>query len=74
MARALAAVLPAERMYSLSLGSQQGNAHLHWHLAPLPPGVPYDQQEFHALMATNGVLVVDDAAQAALARRINAEL
>ena len=74
VARALAAVLPAERMYSLSLGSQQGNAHLHWHLAPLPPGVPYDQQEFHALMATNGVLVVDDAAQAALARRINAEL
>ncbi|MFG3604488.1 HIT family protein [Micromonospora chersina] len=41
VARAIAATLPTERMYSMSLGSQQGNAHLHWHLAPLPPGVPY---------------------------------
>ena len=74
VARAIAAVLPTERMYSLSLGSRQGNAHLHWHLAPLPPGVPYDEQQFHALMAVNGVLAVDDPAQAALARRINAGL
>ena len=74
VARAVAAVLPTERMYSLSLGSRQGNAHLHWHLAPLPPGVPYDEQQFHALMAVNGVLAVDDAGQAALARRINAGL
>jgi len=74
VARAIAAVLPTERMYSLSLGSRQGNAHLHWHLAPLPPGVPYDEQQFHALMAVNGVLAADDPAQAALARRINAGL
>jgi diadenosine tetraphosphate (Ap4A) HIT family hydrolase len=70
VARAVAATVPTERMYSLSLGSQQGNAHLHWHLAPLPPGVPYHQQQFHALMAENGVLAVDDVAQAALAQRI----
>jgi diadenosine tetraphosphate (Ap4A) HIT family hydrolase len=41
VARAVAAVVPVERMYCLSLGSQQGNAHVHWHIAPLPPGVPY---------------------------------
>ncbi|MGN9907632.1 HIT family protein [Phytohabitans sp. LJ34] len=70
VARALAATVPTERMYSMSLGSRQGNAHLHWHLAPLPPGVPYHQQQFHSLMAENGVLVVDDVAQAALAQRI----
>jgi diadenosine tetraphosphate (Ap4A) HIT family hydrolase len=29
VARALAAVVPTERMYSMSLGSQQGNAHMH---------------------------------------------
>jgi diadenosine tetraphosphate (Ap4A) HIT family hydrolase len=70
VARAVAAAVPTERMYSMSLGSQQGNAHLHWHVAPLPPGVPYHQQQFHALMTENGVLAVDHAAQAALAQRI----
>ena len=70
----MAATVPTERMYSLSLGSQQGNAHVHWHLAALPPGVPYQQQQFHALMAENGVLPIDDATQAALARRIREHL
>ncbi|MBA2809301.1 HIT family protein [Streptomyces sp. KM273126] len=46
----------AERTYLYSLGSQQGNAHLHWHIAGLPPDVPYERQQFHALMAENGVL------------------
>jgi diadenosine tetraphosphate (Ap4A) HIT family hydrolase len=74
VAKALAASVPAERMYSLSLGSQQGNAHLHWHLAPLPPGVPYEQQQLHALLAEHGVLDVDDSSQAALARTIRSHL
>ncbi|MFJ5720619.1 hypothetical protein [Streptomyces sp. NPDC093149] len=39
-----------------SLDGQQGNAHLHWHIATLAPGVPYEQQQFHALMAEHGVL------------------
>jgi len=29
--------VPTERLYILSLGSQQGNRHVHWHVAPLPP-------------------------------------
>ena len=74
VARAVAAVVPTERMYCLSLGSQQGNAHLHWHIAPLPPGVPYDQQQYYALMTENGVLDVDDSTQAALARAIRSQL
>ncbi|MEO3775831.1 HIT family protein [Micromonospora sp. B11E3] len=74
VARAIAATLPTERMYSMSLGSQEGNAHLHWHLAPLPPGVPYDQQQFHAVMAENGILGVDDDSQAALARDIRSRI
>jgi diadenosine tetraphosphate (Ap4A) HIT family hydrolase len=28
----------AERIYLLSLGSHQGNAHVHWHIVPLPRG------------------------------------
>jgi diadenosine tetraphosphate (Ap4A) HIT family hydrolase len=74
VARAIAASVPTERMYSMSLGSQQGNAHLHWHLAPLPPDVPYERQQFAALMADNGVLVVNEPAQAALAQRIRDRL
>jgi diadenosine tetraphosphate (Ap4A) HIT family hydrolase len=74
VARAVAAVVPTERMYSLSLGSQQGNAHLHWHVAPLPPGVPYDQQQYYALMQENGILDVDDSTQATLAEAIRSHL
>ncbi|MEV6772937.1 HIT family protein [Nocardia sp. NPDC051030] len=56
VARAVEATVQVERTYLLSLGSQQGNSHVHWHISPLPPGVPYHQQQFHALMAENGVL------------------
>ena len=74
VAKAVAMTVPTERIYSLSLGSQQGNAHLHWHIAPLPPGVPYHQQQFHALMAENGVPDVTDRTQASLARAIRSHL
>lgn len=74
VASALAASVLTERMYSLSLGSQQGNAHLHWHLAPLPPGVPYEQQQLRALSPEHGVLEVDDTSQAALALTIKSHM
>lgn len=68
---AISDVLPTERLYVLSLGSKQGNAHVHWHLAPLPPGVAYEEQQFRALMMEpNGYLDVPDEDQAALARAI----
>ena len=35
----------AERMYVYTFGSNQGNAHVHWHVVPLPPGVPYDNSK-----------------------------
>jgi diadenosine tetraphosphate (Ap4A) HIT family hydrolase len=53
---AVEAVVPSERTYLLTLGSQQGNAHLHWHIAPLPPGTPYERQQYHALMSENGLI------------------
>jgi diadenosine tetraphosphate (Ap4A) HIT family hydrolase len=56
VARAVEAVVESERTYVLSLGSQQGNTHVHWHVAPLPPGTPYERQQFHALMAEHGVI------------------
>ena len=46
----------------MSLGSHQGNAHVHWHVAPLPPGVPYEEQQFAALMhEVNGYLDIPEA-------------
>jgi histidine triad (HIT) family protein len=72
--RAVEQVVPSERTYLLSLGSQQANAHVHWHIAPLPPGVPFEQQQFHALMLENGVIPWSAAAAAELAAKLRATL
>ena len=50
LGHAVALVTPTERLYVLSLGSNDGNAHVHWHLAPLPPGTPHRSQQYAALM------------------------
>jgi diadenosine tetraphosphate (Ap4A) HIT family hydrolase len=70
VARAVETVVPSERTYLLSLGSQQGNTHLHWHVAPLPPGTPYEQQQYHALMSENGLIPWTPAQARDLAARI----
>lgn len=46
---ALTQIVPTERLYILSLGSQQANRHVHWHLVPLPPGLPLSEQQYAAL-------------------------
>jgi diadenosine tetraphosphate (Ap4A) HIT family hydrolase len=74
LGRAVARSVPTERLYVLSLGSHQGNAHVHWHVAPLPPGVPYERQQYAALMHEHGHLDIPVDAQAALARTIAANL
>jgi histidine triad (HIT) family protein len=71
LARALKRVFDADRIYVLSLGSQQGNRHLHFHVAPLPKGVPYELQQYHALMAENGVLDIPDDEMATMALQIS---
>jgi diadenosine tetraphosphate (Ap4A) HIT family hydrolase len=70
VAEALRQEVLAERMYILSLGSQQGNKHVHWHLAPLPPGVPYDQQQLEALKLERGGLNISNEELVSLAARI----
>jgi diadenosine tetraphosphate (Ap4A) HIT family hydrolase len=74
VARAVESAVPSDRTYLLSLGSQQGNAHLHWHIAPLAPGTPYDRQQFHALMTENGVLPWSHGKAAELAAQLRAVL
>lgn len=70
---AIRETVPNERLYVLSLGSQQANRHVHWHLAPLPPGVPFEEQQFHALSRA-GALDIPEADLAELAARLRARL
>jgi len=70
VAKAVRRCLAPERVYILSLGSQQGNRHVHWHIAPLPFGVPFKQQQLEALGAENGILQIPESEMAALAKRI----
>ena len=72
--RAVSAAVPTERLYVLSLGSHQAVSHVHWHVAPLPPGLPYVEQQYHALMHENGYLDIPDPDLEALAGRIRALL
>jgi diadenosine tetraphosphate (Ap4A) HIT family hydrolase len=73
LGRALSSVLSVERLYVLSLGSQQGNSHVHWHVVPLPPGVPYEEQQFAALMLERiGYLDMSNDEKAALASELGA--
>ncbi|MFC4516386.1 HIT family protein [Streptomyces ehimensis] len=74
VALAVEQVCRPERTYVYSLGSQQGNAHLHWHIAGLPSGVPYEKQQFHALMAENGVINAPPEEVAALSVRLRQAL
>ena len=64
----------AERVYILSLGSQQGNRHVHWHIAPLPYGIPFKQQQIEALKIENGILDIPDDEMENLARQIEQNL
>ncbi|HYP42228.1 MAG TPA: HIT family protein [Chloroflexia bacterium] len=66
--------VPTERLYILTLGSQQGNRHVHWHIAPLPPGVPYEEQQLEALKMERGVLKLSGEEMSRLAMRIRHRL
>ena len=74
VAAAVERVVPSERTYLLSLGSQQANAHVHWHIAPLPAGTPLERQQFHALMLEHGTIPWPVERAAELATRLREAL
>ena len=41
--------LSPDRMYLVSVGSNELNDHVHFHLFPLPVNTPFDEQQFAAL-------------------------
>jgi diadenosine tetraphosphate (Ap4A) HIT family hydrolase len=50
VARAVADVTGATRMYVASLGSDERNPHIHMHVCPCPAGTPFEQQQFVAMI------------------------
>ncbi len=76
VAEGVRAVLEPERVYILSLGSRAANAHVHvhWHVAPLPPGVPFEEQQLEALSWERGILDLSDQDMVALADRLRPEI
>jgi diadenosine tetraphosphate (Ap4A) HIT family hydrolase len=75
VARAVSEATGAIRMYFASLGSPERNPHLHVHVCPCPPGTPFDQQQFAAMMSEDGhYLVLTDARQDELAAVIRRAL
>ena len=60
----------AERMYIFTFGSNEGNSHVHWHVVPLPPGVPYEDQQGAWASWSMGVLKIPQEEMASLAGRI----
>ena len=70
VAEAVRHTVATERVYILSLGSQQGNRHVHWHIAPLPYNIPFKEQQLAALSLDHGFLDISDQEMAELGRRI----
>ncbi len=64
----------AERMYIFTFGSTQGNSHVHWHVVPLPPGVPYEEQQGTWTSWSRGILDIPREEMASLATRIGVRL
>ena len=64
----------AERMYIFTFGANEGNSHVHWHVVPLPPGVPYEVEQGKWASWSRGVLEIPRQEMAALADRIGTRL
>lgn len=69
LGRVLAEITPTERLYVFSFGSMQGVAHVHWHLAPLPPGIPFREQQL-AAVGKREYLVIAEVEREDLAERV----
>jgi histidine triad (HIT) family protein/ATP adenylyltransferase len=54
IAKSIADATGAMRMYLASLGSPQGNPHLHLHVCPCPAGTPYEEQQGEAMRRKDG--------------------
>jgi len=75
VSKAIQAVLKPERLYIASFGSQQMNKHVHFHIVPLPKGIPIDKQQMAAMMFEEvGLLELTNDEWQSLANKIRSQL
>jgi ATP adenylyltransferase len=75
VAEAVRTALSPARVYILSLGSQQANTHVHWHVVPCPPETPLSDQQLTLLDAERqGILHLEYEQAQALAARLRSHL
>lgn len=75
LAEAVRLVLKPERVYVLSLGSEQADAHVQWQIVPCPPGLPPEQQQWALIDGQQrGFLHLDKEQASALAARLRDNL
>ncbi|MCZ6855184.1 MAG: HIT family protein, partial [Gammaproteobacteria bacterium] len=74
MSESMRSVFKPERVYILILGSKTANSHVHWHVVPLPVGVPLEEQQYYALMGENGIVEVTAEEQRDIADKLAAEI
>ena len=75
VAESVRKALSPERVYILSLGSQQANTHVHWHIVPCPPETPLEKQQLALLDAEQrGILDLEPEEGEALATRLRNHL
>lgn len=72
--RAVSAAFETDRLYVFSFGARHGVSHVHWHIAALPPDVPFMEQQFNSVMIENGHLNLDETEKQSIAERIRARL
>ena len=74
-AESVRTALSPERVYILSLGSQQANAHVHWHIVPCPSETPLEDQQLALLNAEErGILQLDQDEAESLTTRLQGHL
>jgi diadenosine tetraphosphate (Ap4A) HIT family hydrolase len=56
------------------VGDFSVDEYVHWHLVPLPPGVPYEEQQMAALAVERGYAVIDPGTMADVTERLRALL
>lgn len=75
VAEAVRITLSPERVYILSLGSQQANAHIHWHIVPCPPETPLEDQQLALLDAEErGIIEPEHERAEALVTSLRSQL
>lgn len=72
VAEAVRREVAADRVYLTSFGSNEAIAHVHWHIIPLPPGVPFQDQQLAVFR--KGILKIPDNEMADLAARLRERL